>query len=94
MMEQTAEVSLATRNDRIFRLMQKRVADKLRLSIEIQLWGGQVYGLGRGDPVVKILVENRQGLEALVKLDEVKICEAYMAGSLDVAISNSFGPTH
>ena len=84
-MEQIAEVSLATRYDRIFRLIQKRVADKLRLPIEIQLWGGHVYCLGKGDPAVKILVEDRQGLAALLKLDEVKICEAYMAGSLDVA---------
>ena len=84
-MEQISEVSLATRYDRIFRQIQKRVTDKLRLPIEIQLWGGHVYRLGKGDPAVKILVEDRQGLTALLKLDEVKICEAYMAGSLDVA---------
>lgn len=84
-MEQIAEVSFATRYDKIFRQIQKRVADKLRLPIEIQLWGGHTYRLGRGDPAVKILVEDRHGLSALLKLDEVKICEAYMAGSLDVA---------
>jgi cyclopropane-fatty-acyl-phospholipid synthase len=83
-MEQIADVSFAGRYDKIFRLIQKRVADKLRLPIEIQLWGGHVYRLGTGDPAVKILVEDRQGLAALLKLDEVKICEAYMAGSLDV----------
>jgi len=84
-MEQIPEISLATHYDRIFQRIQKLVADKLRLPIEIQLWGGHVYRLGKGDPAVKILVQDRQGLAALLKLDEVKICEAYMAGSLDVA---------
>ena len=83
-MEQIAEASLTKRYDRIFNLIQKRVADKLSLPIEIHLWAGHVYRLGKGDPAVKILVEDRQGLTALLKLDEVKICEAYMAGSLDV----------
>jgi cyclopropane-fatty-acyl-phospholipid synthase len=83
-MEQIAEALLTKRYDRIFHLIQKRVADKLSLPIEIHLWGDQVYRLGKGDPAVKILVEDRQGLTALLKLDEVKICEAYMAGSLDV----------
>lgn len=83
-MGQLAETSLGTRYDRIFQLIQKRVSEKLELPIEIQLWGNRVYRLGKGDPAVKILVEDRQGLAALLKLDEVKICEAYMAGSLDV----------
>jgi cyclopropane-fatty-acyl-phospholipid synthase len=83
-MEQIAEASLTKRYDRIFSLIQKRVADKLSFPIEIHLWAGHVYRLGKGDPAVIILVEDRQGLTALLKLDEVKICEAYMAGSLDV----------
>lgn len=83
-MDQIAEASLTQRYDRIFHLIQKRVSDKLSLPIEIHLWGDHVYRLGKGDPAVKILVEDRQGLTALLKLDEVKICEAYMAGSLDV----------
>lgn len=76
---------LTTRYDRIFRLIQKRVADKIKLSIEIQLWGDHVYRLGKGDPTIRILVKNRQGLSALSKLDEVKICEAYMDDNLDVS---------
>ncbi len=31
------------------------------------------------------MVKDRQGLEALSELDELRICEAYMAGSLDVS---------
>lgn len=79
-----AEASLPTNFDRIFRVIQKRVADKLTLPIEIHLWGDHAYRLGEGDPTVCILVEDRQGLEALLRLDELKICEAYLAGSLDV----------
>jgi cyclopropane-fatty-acyl-phospholipid synthase len=80
-MGQCAATSLATGYDRIFRRIQKRVADKLHLPIEIQIWGGHVYRIGKGEPAVKILVENRQGLAALLRLDEVKSCEAYMNGS-------------
>jgi cyclopropane-fatty-acyl-phospholipid synthase len=75
---------LPTNFDRIFRVIQKSVADKLPLPIEIRLWGEHVYRLGEGDPTVSILVEDRDGLEALLRLDELKICEAYINGSLDV----------
>ncbi|MBK5105964.1 MAG: class I SAM-dependent methyltransferase, partial [Burkholderiales bacterium] len=51
---------------------------------EIQLWGDRIYRLGKGEPAIKILVEDRHGLAALSGLDEVRICEAYMAGHLDV----------
>lgn len=83
-MGQCAETSIATGYDRIFQRIQKRVADRLKLPIEIQLWGNHVYRLGKGDPTVKILVEDSQGLAALLRLDELKICEAYLSGSLDV----------
>jgi cyclopropane-fatty-acyl-phospholipid synthase len=84
-MEQFADASLITRYDRIYRLIQKRVADKIKLPIEIQLGGDRIYRLGKGEPKVRIQVKDRQGLAALSKLDEVRICEAYMAGSQDVA---------
>ncbi len=83
-MGQCAATSIATGYDKIFQRIQKRVVDKLHLPIEIQIWGGHIYRIGKGEPAVKILVENHQGLAALLRLDEVKICEAYMAGSLDV----------
>src|SRR3990172_5041107 len=84
-MEQFAEASLATRYDRIFRQIQKRVADEIRIPVEIQLWGDRIYRFGKGEPAIKILVKDRHGLAALGGLDEVRICEAYMAGNLDVA---------
>ncbi len=78
------ETTTATGYDRIFRVIQKRIADRLSLPIEIRLWGDHVYRLGKGEPAVEILVEDRRGLAALLRLDELKICEAYLSGSLDV----------
>lgn len=84
-MEQVTETSSTTRYEEILRRIQKRVADKLMLPVEIQLWGDRIYRLGKGEPAVRILIKNRHGLVALSKLDEVQICEAYMTGSLDVS---------
>jgi cyclopropane-fatty-acyl-phospholipid synthase len=84
-MEQLAQSLLTTRYDRMFSLIQKRVADKIKLPVEIQLWGDHTYRLGKGEPIIQILVKNRHGLAALRDLDELRICEAYMAGNLDVA---------
>ncbi len=84
-MEDIAQASFATRYDRLFRLIQGRIADKLTRPIEVQLWGDRVYRFGKGEAKIRILVKDRLGLAALRKLDEVSICEAYMAGNLDVA---------
>ncbi|MEQ6341463.1 MAG: class I SAM-dependent methyltransferase [Gammaproteobacteria bacterium] len=84
-MGQSAEAALVTRYDRIFRLIQKRLADQVKTPFEIRLWGDRIYRFGKGEPAVKVLVKDRDGLVALGGLDELRICEAYMAGSLDVA---------
>ena len=48
------------------------------------MWGDRAYRFGEGEPAVDIMVRDRNGLAALGRLDELSICEAYMAGSLDV----------
>ena len=83
-MNQAAEVSLITRYDRLFRSMQSRVADRIKTPFEIRLWGNHSYRFGKGEPAIKVLVRDPDGLTALSGMDEVRICEAYMAGSLDV----------
>jgi len=83
-MVQAAESESVTRYDRIFRLIQKRIADQIKTPFEIRLWGDHSYHFGKGEPVIKVLVKDRDGLAALSGLDELRICEAYMAGSLDV----------
>ena len=84
-MSQCATVSGASAPDRLSRLIQKHVfGDRIKIPLEIRLWGGRTYRFGTGEPVVKILVKDRNGLSALRRLDELRICEAYMNGSLDV----------
>jgi cyclopropane-fatty-acyl-phospholipid synthase len=83
-MSQSAEATLITRYDKIFRLIQNRVADHIKTPVEIRLWGDHSYRFGKGEPAIKVLVKNHDGLIALSGLDELRICEAYMAGSLDV----------
>ena len=83
-MGQSAEAALVTRYDRMFRLIQNRVADQIKTPFEVRLWGDHSYRFGKGEPAVKVLVKDRDGLAALSGLDELRICEAYMAGSLDV----------
>lgn len=72
------------RYDRILKLIQRRVADQIKTPIEIRLWGGHSYVFGKGEPEIKVLVKDKDGLLALSTFDELGICEAYMAGKLDV----------
>lgn len=86
-MSQSATTTMhgASATDRLARLIQKRVfGDRVKIPLEVRLWGGRSYRFGAGEPAVKILVKDRKGLSALRRLDELRICEAYMNGSLDV----------
>jgi cyclopropane-fatty-acyl-phospholipid synthase len=84
-MSQAATVFGASAPDRLSHLIQKRIfGDQVDIPLEISLWGGRTYRFGDDEPVVKIVVKDRQGLSALRRLDELRICEAYMNGSLDV----------
>jgi cyclopropane-fatty-acyl-phospholipid synthase len=84
MINQFTELALPRRYDRIFRIIQNRFIDQIKTPFEIRLWGDHSYVFGKGEPAVKVLVKDQHGLLALSKFDELKICEAYMAGSLDV----------
>jgi cyclopropane-fatty-acyl-phospholipid synthase len=84
-MEHIAQTLVATRYETILRVIQKQLADQVKTPFEIRLWGNRAYQFGNGAPVVKVLVKDRHGLAALGRMDELGICEAYMAGSLDVA---------
>jgi cyclopropane-fatty-acyl-phospholipid synthase len=70
--------------DRILNQIRKHSANRVKTPFEIRLWGGHAYYFGEGEPVVEILVQDSKGLAALGRLDELAICEAYMAGNLDV----------
>lgn len=83
-MSHTIDASLSTRLDGIFARIQRRWADQIKTPFEIRLWGDRSYRFGKGEPAVKVVVKDHDGLVALSRFDELKICEAYMAGSLDV----------
>lgn len=85
-MSQSAEYVGASPRDGLYRLIQKQVTGgRVKIPLEIRLWGGQTYRFGKDEPPVEVLVKDHKGLDALRRLDELGICEAYMAGSLDVA---------
>ncbi|HEY9052230.1 MAG TPA: class I SAM-dependent methyltransferase [Gammaproteobacteria bacterium] len=83
-MNQSVEPASLKRYDRIYKLIQKRFSDQIKTPFEIRLWGDRSYVFGKGKPAVQLLVKDQDGLLALSKFDELKICEAYMNGSLDV----------
>ena len=84
-MGQSATSPGAPAPDRLARLIQNRVCgDRTRIPLEIRLWSGRSYRFGAGEPAVKIVVKDRTAMSALRRLDELRICEAYMNGNLDV----------
>jgi cyclopropane-fatty-acyl-phospholipid synthase len=83
-MSLTAETASPAMVDSILHRLQAHLADQIKTPFEIRLWGDRVYRFGKGEPAVDILVRDRNGLLALSQLNELSICEAYMAGSLDV----------
>lgn len=76
---------LPPRCEKALETIQRTLRHYAGTPFEIRLWGGDRYRFGRGEPSVKLLVNDSHGLDALVRLDELRICEAYMEGSLDVA---------
>jgi cyclopropane-fatty-acyl-phospholipid synthase len=83
-MRQSAEAACETRYDKLFRAIQNRLSDQIMTPFEVRLWGDCTYRFGKGEPVTKVFVKDRDGLSALSRFDELGICEAYMNGSLDV----------
>ena len=70
--------------DRIIRLIQKHLGDKISIPFELRLKGGRNYHFGYGPPSISFTVNDRNGLAALCSFDELKFCEAYMSGNLDI----------
>jgi len=84
-MSQSVEDFEAPPHDGLYQRIQKHLSGiQVQIPLEIRLWGGYTYRFGEDEPTVKVLVKDRKGLEALRRLDELRICEAYMNGSLDV----------
>lgn len=71
--------------DRIVRLIQRQLDDTISIPFKLHLKGGTSYHFGHGEPVIVFSVNNRSGLAALCSFDELRFCEAYMSGNLDIA---------
>ncbi|WP_153111031.1 class I SAM-dependent methyltransferase [Propionivibrio limicola] len=83
-MNTNTQPALAKFYEPILQRIQKHLADQVKIPFGIRLWEGRVYRFGEGEPTVDIVVNDRRGLIALSRFDELSICEAYMTGSLDV----------
>lgn len=79
---------MESRFERLVRLVEKRVG---RASLPddaptfaLRLEGGPSRVLGTGEPAATVVVNNRNGLAALSRLDLLHFAEAYMAGDVDI----------
>ncbi len=70
--------------DRIITLIQKHLGDKISLPFDLHLKGGRTYHFGYGPSSITFTVNDSNGLAALCSFDELKFCEAYMSGNLDI----------
>ncbi|HNX58779.1 MAG TPA: hypothetical protein PKK43_06755, partial [Spirochaetota bacterium] len=68
----------------ILELIRKKIEKNVQISFLVTTWNGLRYRFGDGDPEFTILIKDRSGLSAISQLDELKICEAYMSGSIDI----------
>lgn len=73
--------------DRVVRMVQKgyeRAAGAQAPSFALQLGGRDPAVFGRGEPAATVVVNDRRGAAALATMDALAVCEAYLAGALDV----------
>lgn len=69
---------------RLIQVLQERVSARARVPFALKWWDGRSYRFGEGEPVLQIAIQDPRGWTALSRLDELAICEAYMAGFLDI----------
>lgn len=69
---------------RLMHLLQKHLPAQTRIPFALKWWDGRSDRLGEGEPVFQIAIRDHRGWVALSRLDELAICEAYVAGFLDI----------
>lgn len=79
-MSHAIDASLATRLDGVFQRIQRRWADQIKTPFEVRRWGDRCYRFGKGEPAVRIVVKDRDGLIALSRFDELEICHVQSMG--------------
>jgi len=73
--------------DVLVRMVQRgyeRIGGSGAPSFAVQLPGADPAVFGRGDPAATVVVNDRRGALALARMDAMAVCEAYLAGALDV----------
>ena len=73
--------------DRLVRMVQKgygRLGSSGAPSFAVQMPGTDPAVFGRGEPEATLVVNDRRGAAALATMDALAVCEAYLAGALDV----------
>lgn len=83
-MNETSLDFQTTNYDRIIRMIQRHLKDRISIAFELKLRGGSTYHFGNGEPSVSFMVNDRKGLAAICSFDELKFCESYISGSLDI----------
>lgn len=69
---------------KIIRLIQSQLSGKIITPFEIRLWDDSCYSFGEPPAEVSFIAKDRLGLLALCSLDELKFCEAYLYGNIDI----------
>jgi len=73
--------------DRLVRVVQKAyegVGGSAAPSFALRAPGAAPAVFGRGEPAATVVVNDRRGAAALATMDALAVCEAYLAGALDV----------
>lgn len=70
--------------DRVIRLIQRQLTDRISIPFSLHLQDGLTYRFGTESPAISFTINNRNGLAAICSFDELKFCEAYMFGHLDI----------
>ena len=60
-----------------------RFDEVMPCAIAVRTDEGEVVTLGRGTPVLSVHVKNTRGRRALLSLNQLDICDAYIRGDLD-----------
>jgi len=70
--------------DQVLDRIRTKVSPHSHVPFELCFWNGRSLRFGQGDPALQIVVNNERGLAALATFDELAICEAYLAESIDI----------
>ena len=80
------EAAISPASGKLVKLILERFGSQVDHPFRVELWDGTSHHLGEegAEAAFRIVVNNRRGLSALKSLNEVQVCESYMAGDLEL----------